>query len=52
MTTATALKQLHKDAEFLGITIAQLIEFIKASPLAQTERTLCAYSVLESEGSV
>jgi hypothetical protein len=45
MKMETAIKQLRKDAEFLGLDFAEMLKFIEKSPLAQTQRTLEAYKV-------
>ena len=45
MKYETAAKQLVKDCEFLGLKLEDLIKFIEEAPLAQTQKTLLAYSV-------
>lgn len=48
MKMSTAIKQLQKDAEFLGMSFSDFIEFVQRSPLAQTQKTLEAYRVYSS----
>ena len=45
MKLETAARQLVKDCEFLGLELEDLIRFIEEAPLAQTQKTLLAYSV-------
>ena len=45
MRYETAQKQLVKDCEFLGLKLEDLFKFIEEAPLAQTQKTLLAYSV-------
>jgi hypothetical protein len=45
MTIQTAIKQLNKDAEFLGMGLLELLQFIKENPMAQTQATMNAYRV-------
>jgi hypothetical protein len=51
MQTATAIKQIQKDAEFLGMGFLEMMQFIKANPLAQTQKTMEAYRVVMCEGA-
>jgi hypothetical protein len=46
MKEATAIKVIQKDAEFLGMSFLQMMQFIKDSPLAQTQKTIEAFKVL------
>ena len=50
MKLETAIKQIQKDAEFLGMTYTKMLEFIQRSPLAQTRKTMEAYSVIKMFG--
>jgi tRNA splicing endonuclease len=50
MKLETARKNLMEDARFLGLSFADLIEFIESAPLAQTQRTLKAYRVYRDLG--
>ena len=45
MKLETARRNLLATADWLGISFADLIEFIESAPLAQTQRTLAAYRV-------
>ncbi len=45
MKMETAIKQLQKDAQFLGLTFSDMLKFIEKSPLAQTLKTMEAYKV-------
>jgi hypothetical protein len=46
MKLETAIKQLHKEIEFLGYkNIAELLADLESSPLAFPQRTLEAYRV-------
>lgn len=47
MKLETAIKQIQKDAEFLGLSYTKMLEFIQRNPLAQTQRTMQAYDVLK-----
>ena len=51
MQIATAIKHLQKDAEFLGMPFLEFLQFVKASPLAQTQKTLEAFRVFMVQGS-
>ena len=51
MQTATAIKVIQKDAEFLCMGFLEMMQFIKANPLAQTQKTMEAYRVVMSEGA-
>ena len=45
MTIQTAIKQLNKDAQFLGMGLLEFLQFIKENPMAQTQATMNAYRV-------
>lgn len=45
MKIETAIKEIRKNAEFLGLTFSEMLEFIEKSPLAQNLKTLEAYKV-------
>ena len=51
MQIATAIKQLQKEAEFLGMPLLETLQFIKQNPLAQPQKTLEAYRVFTGEGA-
>jgi hypothetical protein len=51
MQTATAIKQIQKDAEFLGLGFLEMMQFIKVNPMAQTQKTMEAYRVVMCEGA-
>lgn len=51
MQITTAIKQLQKEAEFLGMPLLETLAFIQKNPLAQPQRTLEAYRVFVAEGS-
>ena len=51
MQIATAIKQLQKDAEFLGRPLLETLQFIQQNPLAQPQKTLEAYRVFVGEGA-
>ena len=47
MKYRTALKQMGKEMEFLGIDWEHLMNLINESPLIFSERTLQAYKVIQ-----
>jgi hypothetical protein len=51
MQIATAIKVIQKDAEFLGLGLLEMMEFIQQNPMAQTQKTLEAYNVVKFEGA-
>jgi hypothetical protein len=51
MQTATAIKVIQKDAEFLGLGFLEMMQFIQANPLAQTQKTMEAYRVVMASGA-
>jgi hypothetical protein len=51
MKLATAIKQLQKDADFLGMGFLEFLQFVKKSPLAQTQKTLEAFKVFQAEAT-
>jgi hypothetical protein len=51
MQIATAIKQLQKEAEFLGMPLLETLQFIKQNPLAQPQKTLEAYRVFMDQGT-
>jgi hypothetical protein len=51
MQTATAIKVIQKDAEFLGLGFLEMMQFIQENPLAQTQKTMEAYRVVMNVGS-
>jgi hypothetical protein len=46
MKEVTAIKVIQKDAEFLGMSFISMVKFIETNPLAQTQKTLEAFKVL------
>ena len=51
MQTVTAIKQIQKDAEFLGMGFLEMMQFIKLNPMAQTQKTMEEYRVVMCEGA-
>ena len=51
MDITTAIAQLQKEAEFLGMPLLETLQFIKQNPLAQPQKTLEAYRVFMGEGA-
>ena len=51
MQITTAIKQLQKEAEFLGMPLLETLQFIQKNPLAQPQRTMEAYRVVMGEGA-
>jgi hypothetical protein len=51
MQTATVIKVIQKDAEFLGLGFLEMMQFIQKNPLAQPQKTMEAYRVVMSEGA-
>jgi hypothetical protein len=51
MKITTAIKQIQKDADFLGLGFLEMMQFIQKSPLAQTQKTMEAYKVVLAEGT-
>ena len=51
MQTATAIKVIQKDAEFLGMGFLEMMQFIKVNPMAQTQKTMEAYRAVMESGS-
>jgi hypothetical protein len=51
MQIATAIKQLQKEAEFLGMGFLETLQFIQKNPLAQPQKTMEAYQVFMAEGA-
>lgn len=51
MKIATAISQIQKEAEFLGLGFLEMMQFIQKSPLAQPQKTIEAYKVVMSEGA-
>ena len=46
MKVETALKQIQKEAQFLGLGVIETLQFIAQNPLAQPAKTLEAFKVL------
>ena len=46
MKEVTALKQIQKEAQFLGLGVMETLQFIAQNPLAQPAKTLEAFKVL------
>ena len=51
MQTATAIKVIQKDAEFLGMGFLEMMQFIKVNPMAQTQKTMEAYRAVMESGA-
>ena len=51
MQMSTAIKQLQKEADFLGMGFLETLQFIKENPLAQPQKTLEAYRAFTAVGS-
>jgi hypothetical protein len=51
MQISTAIKELQKEAEFLGMPLLETLQFIQKNPLAQPQKTLEAYRVFMGEGA-
>ena len=51
MQITTAIKQLQKEAEFLGMPLLETLQFIQKNPLAQPQKTMEAYRVFTAQGS-
>jgi hypothetical protein len=51
MQIATAIKELQKEAEFLGMPLLETLHFIQKNPLAQPQKTMEAYRVFMGEGA-
>ena len=51
MQITTAIKQLQKEAEFLGMPLLETLKFIQENPLTQPQKTMEAYRVFMVQGS-
>ena len=51
MKLTTAITVLQKDADFLGMNFLDFLKFVKTNPLAQTKKTIEAFTVFESEAT-
>ncbi len=51
MQMSTAIKQIQKEADFLGMGFLETLQFIKENPLAQPQKTLEAYRAFIAVGS-
>ena len=51
MQIATAIKELQKEAEFLGLPLLETLQFIQKNPLAQPQKTMEAYRVFMQQGA-
>lgn len=51
MKTATAIKVIQKEAEFLGMDFLATLEFIQNNPLGQPMKTMEAFRVIMATGS-
>jgi hypothetical protein len=49
MKISTAIAVLQKDADFLGMNFLDFLKFVKTNPLAQTQKTMEAFRVFESD---
>lgn len=43
MKIETAIKVIQKDADFLGLSFQEMMQFIQKNPLAQPQATMLAY---------
>ena len=48
MKIETALKQIQREASFLGMSVQETLEFIEQNPLAQPQKTLEAFKVIKT----
>lgn len=51
MQIATAIKQIQKESEFLGMGFLETMQFIQKNPLAQPQKTMEAYRVIMGQGA-
>jgi hypothetical protein len=51
MQIATAIKQIQKESEFLGMGFLETMQFIQKNPLAQPQKTMEAYRVIIDNGA-
>jgi len=51
MQIATAIKQIQKESEFLGMGFLETMQFIQKTPLAHPQKTMEAYRVIIENGS-
>jgi hypothetical protein len=51
MQTATAIKVIQKESEFLGMGFLETMQFIQKNPLAQPQKTMEAYRVVMAAGA-
>jgi hypothetical protein len=49
MKVETAIKHLESDADFLGMKFFDFVAFVKANPMAQTQKTIEAYAIFAME---
>jgi hypothetical protein len=50
MRTETAIKEIQKQAQFLGLSFLETMKFIEKSPLAHPQKAIEAYRVLKEPG--
>ena len=51
MQIATAISQIQKESEFLGLGFLETMQFIQKNPLAQPQKTMEAYQVIMTQGA-
>jgi hypothetical protein len=51
MQIATAIKQIQKESEFLGMNFLETMRFIQKNPLAQPQQTMEAYRAIVENGA-
>ena len=49
MRIETAIRHLEADADFLGMEFHDFVAFVKANPMAQTQKTIEAYAIFAME---
>ena len=51
MKITTAISQIQKESEFLGLGFLETMQFIQKNPLAQPQKTIEAYQVIMTQGA-
>ena len=51
MKLETAIKQIRKECEFLGLNFTETMEFIQKYPLANNPKTVEAYKIIVAESA-
>ena len=52
MKVETAVKVIQKEAQFLGMSVLEVLQFIAKNPLAQPKRTLEAFNALKQNNKI